>query len=55
MKCLYVVGRTGLEPSSLCFVKSGYAFLIERQNKEVLNEVLYVVGRTGLEPVTLAL
>jgi len=26
MKCLYVVGRTGLEPSSLCFVNGGDAF-----------------------------
>ena len=50
-----MVGRTGFESSSLCFVKSGDAFLIEKQNKEGLNEVLYVVGRTGLEPVTLAL
>ena len=53
MKYLYVVGRTGLEPSSLCFVKSGDAFLIQKQNKEVLNEMLYVVGRTGVEPSSL--
>jgi len=26
MKCLYVVGRIGLEPSSLCFVNGGDAF-----------------------------
>jgi len=26
MKCLYVVDRTGLESSSLCFVNGGDAF-----------------------------
>ncbi len=43
------MGLTGLKPSSLCFVKSGDAFLIYKQNKKVLNEVLYVMGCTGLE------
>ena len=40
---LYVVGRTGLELSSLCFVKSGDAFET-RDKKESLKKVFICGG-----------
>ena len=41
VKYLYVLGRTGAEPSSLCFVKSVDAFEARDKN-EVFKESIYM-------------